>query len=90
LHLTSAIIAEQSLWSWGTCIGIIALFSGIVNLLPVPVLNGGRIALETYAAVFGRIRNRTFVLLHMVGLALVLVVIGRILWLDLMWLIGLL
>ncbi len=87
--MTSAVVAKQSFAAWVTCIGVISIANGVLNLLPVPVLNGGRLIIETYQAVFGPVREAAFVGMSYLGLALVLIVMGRVVWLDVTWLIGL-
>jgi membrane-associated protease RseP (regulator of RpoE activity) len=88
--VTSAVIASQSPWGWITCMGIVALSNGCLSLLPIPLLNGGRLVLETVGAVFAPVGERAFTRLSMIGLALILMAIGRMIWLDVTWLVGLL
>ena len=60
---------------WGFLIDWIAFFSinlGVINLLPIPVLDGGHIVISTFEGVRGRrLRVKTRNVLNVVGLVLV-------------------
>jgi membrane-associated protease RseP (regulator of RpoE activity) len=83
--VTSAAIAAESHWSWVTCVGIIALGQAALNLLPIPVLNGGRIILESYSALFGTLGDRAWTWINIAGLLFIIVLYVRVLWLDVTW-----
>ena len=46
--------AEQGIFSWARLLGILSISLGIVNLLPVPVLDGGQLLFFGLEAIRGR------------------------------------
>jgi membrane-associated protease RseP (regulator of RpoE activity) len=83
--VTSAAVAVESPWGWATLVGILALSHAVINLLPIPILNGGHILLATYAALFGPLGDRAWTRVNIAGFVFVLVVYARVLWLDFTW-----
>jgi regulator of sigma E protease len=82
-HATS-VIMEQS--GWGGFIRFLAIVSvnvAILNLLPIPVLDGGNIGQALVEIVMRRTLSlRTRAVTNMVGLAVLLTLFGMVFWRD--------
>jgi len=88
---TSGAIAKVSLAGWLTAQGVLALAMGLWNLLPIPPLNGSQLFFTALGAIFGiRLPERVVLNLTYAGLFLVLAVFFRILYIDVVWVIGVL
>ena len=75
--------AEAGPLSYAALIAMLSLSLGIVNLLPLPPLDGGKILLEVVERVIGRPLSRAFTLgLSAVGAVLLFSLIGYIMYLD--------
>ena len=75
--------AEQGVSEWIQLLALFSLSLGVVNLLPVPVLDGGHILFYTLEAVRGRpvsreIRERT----QMIGVLVLAVVMLLVIVMD--------
>ena len=89
--VTCTVVAQHSTMAWLTCIGVLALANGFVNAMPVPTLNGGHGLFLTYTVVTGReVAERTMLVLTYFGLVFILVLFGRMIWLDVTWFCGIL
>ena len=85
--VTSGVVGELSFEAWLSCIGVLLVWVGTMNLLPLPCLNGFAILCGLWRAVTGRqLPERLEVWLIFFGFVAVLVLFGRAVWLDLRWL----
>jgi len=88
---TIAAVGQHSATAWLTCIGTIAVANGMVNLLPVPCLNGGHAVSFIWEGLTGRtIRSETATTAGCAGAILLVTFALRMLYLDAMWLWSLL
>jgi regulator of sigma E protease len=86
--VTSGAIAKVSVAGWLTAQGIMLLAVSLANLLPIPVLNGFQIILVVFEMLFRtKPSERIVVNLTYAGLLVCLVVFGRILFVDFIWVI---
>ncbi|MEQ8786741.1 MAG: site-2 protease family protein [Pirellulaceae bacterium] len=84
---TCGAVAKQSLVGWLTCFGCGAIINGWVNLLPIPVLNGGRLLfLLLEIAIRSPAPMKVETLLSLLGFLVVCVLFLRIVAADLFWL----
>ena len=75
--------------SYAGLVAMLSLSLGVLNILPLPPLDGGKIALELIERVLGRPLNRTLTLgLNTVGALLLFSLIGYIMFADIARLIG--
>ena len=89
--VTCTAVAQHSTMAWLTCIGVLALANGFVNAMPVPMLNGGHALFVIYMVITGReVAERTMIVLSLLGLVFILVLLGRMIWLDVTWFWGIL
>jgi membrane-associated protease RseP (regulator of RpoE activity) len=87
--VTCGVVGAVSGWAWVSCLGVFFLWLGLVNLLPVPTLNGFLLLLALYRAAAGRdLPERLRMPLTYLGLLAVLVLCVRVWWVDLRWLWG--
>lgn len=76
--------AQQGLMNYAFFVALISVNLAILNLLPVPMLDGGHLLFFAIEAVMGRplsLRKRE--LAHQVGLAVLILLMGFALWNDL-------
>jgi membrane-associated protease RseP (regulator of RpoE activity) len=76
-------------WGWLTCIGVVMVTLGVVNLLPCPGLNGFHAAsalceMVTGDALSRRVRTRA----SCIGVLFIWLVFARAEWIDIRWLWG--
>lgn len=84
--LIAKVAGEMARWGWDRLLGFIAFFSTqlfLLNLLPVPVLDGGHVLFLLLEAVHLPVREQWRVRLTMAGMALLLGLMLFILVLDL-------
>ncbi|MBM4117384.1 RIP metalloprotease RseP [bacterium] len=84
--LIAKVAGEMARWGWDRLLGFIAFFSTqlfLLNLLPVPVLDGGHVVFLLLEAVGLPVREQWRLRLTMVGMALLLGLMLFILVLDL-------
>lgn len=84
--LIAKVAGEMARWGWDRLLGFIAFFSTqlfLLNLLPVPVLDGGHVLFLLLEAVRLPVREQWRMRLTMVGMALLLGLMLFILVLDL-------
>jgi len=80
-------VGVLSLAAWLTCIGVLLLWMGAANLLPVPCLNGFMLLLAIGRWITGRkLPERLHLRATIAGLVALLVLYGRAALLDLVWL----
>jgi hypothetical protein len=87
LLVTAGRFGAVSMESWATIMGIAALAIGLGSLLPIPLINGWKIA-ELFAATLlrqARLPERVTLLVAYVGVVYYIVLLGRIVWLDIGW-----
>jgi membrane-associated protease RseP (regulator of RpoE activity) len=85
--LTCGAAAVHSWSLWMSCLGLVCVTMGLINLLPIPTLNGGHIAIGLVEAMCGRrLPDALQIILAYFGLILVLVWLGRLLIADVLWL----
>lgn len=88
---TSARAGAVSPWAWVTLIGLVAVGCGLVNLLPLPALNGGHILFLGLEVALGRrTADAASVPWGYMGLLVALVLYIRLLVADVWWLISVL
>jgi membrane-associated protease RseP (regulator of RpoE activity) len=86
--VTSGAIARVSVMGWLTAQGVLLIASGLFNLLPVPALNGFQFLVTAFEMIFrGKPSDRAVVFLTYVGLFVLLVLMGRVLYADIVWVI---
>lgn len=77
---------------WVSYLGFLALISvslGVLNLLPIPVLDGGHLVYHALEAIRGRPPSEAFMLMtQKIGLSLVMLLMGVALFNDIVRLIG--
>jgi regulator of sigma E protease len=83
---------ETARAGWVAYVGFLALISvslGVLNLLPIPVLDGGHLVYHALEAVRGRPLSEPFMLLtQRIGMSLVVLLMGVALFNDFVRLIG--
>ncbi len=85
-YFTSGLIAEKSVAAWFTMVAGLFLINGIMNLLPIPLLNGGRILLLLIEATVRPFGARLMIILKWLGLIFNLTCILRLFSTDFIWL----
>jgi regulator of sigma E protease len=81
---TSGEIASQGLTSFIWFIAVLSTAVGLLNLFPVPVLDGGHLVFHAYEAVFRKPPSDAALrVLMSIGMALLLTLMGFALWNDL-------
>lgn len=78
-------VAIQSPSAWVSCLALLCLGNGILNLLPIPGYNGGRVLLLVWEAVRGPISESAELRMAVTGLLLTVAVLAYLLWLDAAW-----
>ena len=87
--VTCAAACKEDVLDGCGCLGVLCIAIAMANLLPIPILNGGSLVFLAIEAVFGRpLNERTQVTFSYLGLVLVLAVMGRVIYADIMWLIS--
>ena len=75
--------ARESAASWAALMALLSLSLGVLNIFPIPPLDGGKIALEVVEKLRGRPLSRRFSLsFSAVGAALLLSLIGYLMYND--------
>jgi membrane-associated protease RseP (regulator of RpoE activity) len=85
--VTCGSLGELSVDAWITSLGIILLFNGLANLLPIPCLNGCHLLFFLYEALIGKplgLKIRTVATWF--GLIFLLILMGRVCYVDFCWL----
>lgn len=81
--------ARSGFWTFITFLSVINLNLGLINLLPLPALDGGRLVFILGEMLSGkRFPDKWENRVHIVGLALLLVLIALITWKDIVRLLG--
>jgi len=80
--------ALQLVDAWRSCFGVVVLAGGILNLLPIPMLNGWQTILLILEFVLGKIPKQVRVSTIDTGLILLLLVLGRMILQDINWLVN--
>ncbi len=76
-------MASEGIAPWFMLLAIISVNLGLVNLFPIPVLDGGHLVFYTIEAVIGRpIPTKAITVCYKVGLALVMTMMVFALWND--------
>ena len=84
--VTAGAVAEQSTWSWVSLMGALALFLGVMNLVPVPGLNGFHAFAHSYAWLRGReLPEAVWAGGALIGMLFLMTVLLRCLALDAAW-----
>ncbi len=66
-------------------VALLSLSLGVMNILPIPPLDGGKIAIELWEAMVGRPLSRKFAIgLSATGTLLLLMFIGYLMYTDVM------
>lgn len=90
--VTSGAAASQDVGTWPTCLALIMITYGSMNLLPFPSLNGGAIFFTIMDAVAGRDdegQPRFYRFIHLAALPIGLFILGRMVLLDIGWVLSL-
>ncbi len=86
--VTCGALGAHSPWTWVSAVGAVILLNGVVNLLPIPALNGFLVVWNLAEAVLGKLPERLKFWLTMPGLLVVLLALGRTVWADITWAIA--
>ena len=74
---------REGLWSFVTFLALISLNLGLLNLFPIPALDGGRILFVLLEMVFRRrLPERVENWIHMTGFALLITLMVFVTWRD--------
>jgi membrane-associated protease RseP (regulator of RpoE activity) len=85
--VTSGVVGEVSSAAWLSCVGVLLIWVGAVNLLPIPLLNGYQFLVALGRGLTGRQPPwGVEVWLYHAGLLVVLFALVRIVWADIRWL----
>lgn len=81
--------ARQGFWTFITFLAVINLNLGLLNLMPLPALDGGRLIFLLGEMISGRrFPEKWEDRIHIVGFALLMVLIAFVTWKDIMRMIG--
>lgn len=83
--ITSGVAARYDIYAWLTCTGIILVGIMIMNLIPVPVLNGGHLVILLCELCGVKLPKTAVEKLHMAGLLAVLIMFVSMCILDIKW-----
>ena len=83
--VTCAEVAVRSPAAWCTCLGAVCLSNGLLNLVPIPPLSGGQIALTLLETAVGRRIPSLTHAASTIGILAVLLFWLRICYADLIW-----
>jgi membrane-associated protease RseP (regulator of RpoE activity) len=84
--ITCGIVAEQSIWCWVSLLGVLGVLLGVMNLLPIPAMNGFHAIGALGAAITGRrAPENVQVAMQLVGVLFTIVIGVRCLALDAVW-----
>ncbi len=86
--VTTSIAGTYSSSAWLSCVGVIGIAWSFLNLLPLPILNGGKLLMLASESVFGAIPANFENGLLLVSLLLALVLYVGLLTIDAYWAIG--
>jgi membrane-associated protease RseP (regulator of RpoE activity) len=82
-------VGALSAWAWLSSVGVVLVWIGLVNLLPVPPLNGYHALCGVYKAITGKpLSKRWRMALIWIGVLVMLVLTVRTMWIDVRWLLG--
>jgi membrane-associated protease RseP (regulator of RpoE activity) len=84
---TSASAMSHSFLTWSSFFGILIFGFGLMNLLPIPVLNGGHLVFLVLEGAFGRISDSVRITSVYCGLIILLLFVARVCLADLQWLV---
>lgn len=77
---------DESIWHGCSMLGVLGITLGIVNFMPIPMLNGFQILSECCGiAVRSPAGSKLRIYAFMAGLMFILVLFCRMLWLDFQW-----
>ncbi|QDV15447.1 zinc metallopeptidase RseP [Gimesia panareensis] len=83
--ITCAAMLMDSPSGWFSCFGVICLGTGLLNLLPLPVLNGGYL-LFLFLKLITRSELETFIeRANNIGIVFILLVCARLIYADALW-----
>jgi regulator of sigma E protease len=71
--------------AWFSCFGVVMVGIGILNLLPIPPLNGGQLVFLSIEGMFGRPSQNVLTTITLVGMPIWLFVFLLIFFADLNW-----
>ena len=77
---------KHSVAAWFTCFGVTMIGIGLLNFLPIPVLNGGHLVFLVVEAVYGKPSERLLIGATYIGMLFVLVMMVRVILADIAWL----
>lgn len=70
---------------WLSCFGVTMIGFGLMNLLPIPVQNGGHLVFLLIEAANGRPPDRLLITASYLGMLFSLVMMGRLILADILW-----
>jgi membrane-associated protease RseP (regulator of RpoE activity) len=86
--VTCGRVAQNSWADWLTLLAVLAIGNGVVNSLPVPVLNGGQILINLMEWTIGReLPAKALHVLQLCGLFLAVFIYIQVLRLDFLWIV---
>src|SRR5262249_51161177 len=85
-HSTLGSVGLYSREAWLSCFGVTVFGLGVINLLPIPTLNGGHLFLLLLEPTLGKHYESIQVKAAYVGFAIVLIGLMRVLIADYFWL----
>ncbi len=81
--------SEYGVWYYGFLTALICLNLAVINLLPLPALDGGRIIFVLYSAITGKpVSERVEGAIHLVGLALLMLLMIYVTFNDVVRIFG--
>lgn len=83
--ITCAVVLAHSPPAWLTCFGIICFAMGVLNLLPIPVFNGGFLLIYFLKFIIGRELESLIHRVNLGGIIFCLFVWLRIIYRDIVW-----
>jgi membrane-associated protease RseP (regulator of RpoE activity) len=87
--ITCGAVGTMSAWGWVSCVGVALVLLGLINLAPVPSMNGFHVLMVFYEAIAGKpVPQPAHAALTYIGLLLMLVLAVRVVWIDVRWLWG--
>ena len=84
--MTCGNVGAISSLAWVSCASLLMVANGVLNLLPIPSLNGGHIFFAVWESILGRLSEPLELRLTLIGLLSVYAILGYVLILDLRWL----
>jgi regulator of sigma E protease len=75
--------AQQGLWSYLRYLALISISLGVLNLLPIPILDGGHLMYHTAELIKGRpVSERVMLIGQQVGMVILFALLGLALYND--------